>query len=163
MDENGITHNKGHAEVSSEIADNVMHRLKFDNATISVVTRLAKWHELRLPEEKKSVRRAMNKVGTDIFPMLFPVKLADTLAQSDYMRNEKLAHLARIRELYEEILREKDAVTLKDLAVTGNDLIAEGISPGPEMGKLLGEMLNEVLDDPSKNNREYLLNTYVHN
>ena len=161
VDENGVTHNKGHAEVSCDLAGVIMRRLKFDNATVSVVKRLVKWHELRLPETKAAVRRSMNRVGKDVFPLLFPVKLADTLAQSDYMREEKFAHYARIRELYEEILKDGDPVTLKELAVTGEDLIERGVTPGPEMGRILGEMLNEVMDDPSKNEKEYLIGKYA--
>ncbi|MCR5303531.1 MAG: HD domain-containing protein [Lachnospiraceae bacterium] len=161
VDKDGITHNKGHAEVSAKIADEVLHRLKFDNATISSVTRLVKWHELRLPEDRTAVRRAVNKVGEDIFPLLFPVKIADTMAQSDYKRAEKLAHCARIKAIYEEIKRDGDPVTLKDLAVKGQDLKDAGVAPGPDMGRMLGDMLNEVLDDPSKNNRDYLIGRYV--
>ena len=51
----------------------------------------------------------------------------------------------------------KDPLTLKDLAVTGDDLIAAGVRPGPEVGETLARLLGEVLEDPTRNTRELLL------
>ena len=56
-----------------------------------------------------------------------------------------------------QILAEKQCVSLKDLAVTGSDLIAEGIEPGPEIGEILQQMLEWVIDDPAMNEKEKLL------
>jgi tRNA nucleotidyltransferase (CCA-adding enzyme) len=48
-------------------------------------------------------------------------------------------------------------LALKDLAVKGDDLIAVGVRPGPDVGEVLKRLLGEVLDDPAKNTKEYLL------
>ncbi|MDE6319116.1 MAG: polynucleotide adenylyltransferase, partial [Lachnospiraceae bacterium] len=96
-------------------------------------------------------------MGEDIFSMIFTVRRADIAAQSDYMRKEKLEKVAYIEKLYQDILKNKEAVSLKDLAVTGNDLIAEGIPPGRQIGETLNVLLERVLDDPSLNKRETLL------
>ena len=103
------------------------------------------------------VRQAIVRIGEDLFPLLLEVKEADMLAQSTFRREEKKAHIARVRELYAEILEHKDCLTLRDLAVNGNDLISYGIRPGKEMGRILHEMLEDVLAEPSHNDREYLL------
>src|SRR5437899_2755857 len=51
----------------------------------------------------------------------------------------------------------KDPLTLQDLAVDGNDLIAAGVRPGPDVGEALERLLGEVLEDPSRNTKQYLL------
>lgn len=92
--------------------------------------------------------------------MIFTVRRADIAAQSDYMRKEKLEKVAYIEALYREIAARKDAVTLKDLAISGNDLIAEGMPPGRQIGETLSALLERVLDDPSLNTKENLLKLY---
>jgi len=96
-------------------------------------------------------------VGEEMFPLLFPVKRADVLAQSDYMRQEKLDNVDQWEQIYQEVVAQKQCVSLKDLAVTGKDLIAEGYKPGPELGKMLNELLMIVLENPQCNTKEYLL------
>jgi tRNA nucleotidyltransferase (CCA-adding enzyme) len=51
----------------------------------------------------------------------------------------------------------RDPLAVKDLAVTGDDLLAAGVRPGPEVGEALQRMLDEVLADPTRNTREYLM------
>ena len=59
--------------------------------------------------------------------------------------------------LYEGILRRRECVSLKDLAVTGEDLIQIGFKPGRSLGEILGRLLMQVIEDPEKNRREILL------
>jgi tRNA nucleotidyltransferase (CCA-adding enzyme) len=107
--------------------------------------------------DKILVRRTIYKLGEEVFPMLFEVKRADILAQSDYKRQEKLERLHRWRQIYEEIIREKDCISLKMLAVDGKDLIALGLKPGKELGDTLVWLLELVLEYPEHNKKEYLL------
>lgn len=157
VDENGVDHFKGHAAVSAEIAGNVMRRLKFDNDTKSRVTKLVFYHDYHIAETPRGVRRAANKIGTELFPLLFPVKRADIAAQSGYMEAEKLETLARLETLYEEVLAANECLSLKDLAVTGRDLIDAGMQPGREIGEKLEALLELVLENPECNTKEYLL------
>lgn len=156
-DEQGIDHFHGHQEASEEMAKVILRRLKFDNETIRIVSRLIGFHDYRFPAERRSVRRAVWKVGEDLFPMLLQVKEADTVAQSLYEREEKLEWIAKVEKLYREILKDRECLSLKDLAVTGRDLIRAGCAPGPELGRILNEMLQDVLEHPEHNNKEYLL------
>jgi tRNA nucleotidyltransferase (CCA-adding enzyme) len=103
------------------------------------------------------VRRAVNRVGEDVFPLLFPVKRADVMAQSDYLRQEKLDTIDQWQQLYEQILSQKQCVSLKTLAVTGRDLINLGYRPGPELGEELNTLLELVLEHPEFNTKEHLL------
>ena len=147
-----------HAQASADIAKKIMRRLRYDNDTTNTVYRLVLYHDYGIGEEptRCMVRRAMNKIGEDIFPMLFAVRRADILAQGETFREEKLGRLAKWQELYEEILERKECVSLKTLALTGSDLIALGMEPGKALGEMLHEMLELVLDHPEYNTREYL-------
>ena len=157
IDEEGITHNKGHAAVGEKIAGDILRRLKFDNDTIDKVIKIVRYHDQEIELSESGVRRAVNRIGEDIFPMFFAVRRADILAQSDYMREEKLQKLALLKEIYDGICKRRECLSLKDMAVTGSDLIALGMTPGREIGELLHELLELVLEEPERNTREELL------
>lgn len=156
-DESGIDHFHGHSMKSFEITTAVMKRLKFDNDTIGKVSRLVKYHDLKIVRTPAAVRKAIVLLGEKLFPLLLEVKEADFNAQSDYMRQEKEEELEQLRNLYQDVVRAQDCVSLKNLAVTGSDLILAGMKPGKGIGELLAKMLEEVLEEPSKNNRDYLM------
>lgn len=157
IDENGRAHFKKHASESERIAGNVLRRLKFDNDTFRKVTRLVYYHDYRMSAEAKNVRRAMNRIGEDIFPYYMDVQRADVLAQSMYKREEKLQNLDEIEELYDDIVKKGQCVSLKELAVTGRDLIEAGMEPGRRIGDRLNEMLELVIENPELNTKEELL------
>lgn len=157
VDPDGTAHFKGHAYVSEELTKSIMHRLKFDNDTLRKVSKLVLYHDDRMPATMKHVRRAMNRISAELFPYYMKVRMADTLAQSDYQRDKKLENLAGIEKCYQEILEKKQCVSLKELKVNGQDLIAAGIEKGPKIGQTLQTLLQEVIGEPEKNTREYLL------
>lgn len=161
-DETGRDHFKGHAEKSAEMAAVIMHRLKFDNDTLNRVKRLAKYHDwaisLSPPIKKATVRSMISRIGEDLFPDLFTIGDADLLAQSDYFKAEKEEKQQLLKEMYREIMEQGDCLSIKNLAVSGNDLIEHGMKPGKELGQILQKMLEDVLKYPSSNNKEYLLN-----
>lgn len=157
VDPDGTAHFKGHAYVSEELTKSIMHRLKFDNDTLRKVSKLVLYHDDRMPATMKHVRRAMNRISAELFPYYMKVRMADTLAQSDYQRDKKLENLAGIEKCYQEILEKKQCVSLKELKVNGQDLIAAGIEKGPKIGQTLQTLLQEVIEEPEKNTREYLL------
>ena len=158
-DHEGITHFHGHSVVSADLAKKILRRLKFDNDTCSLVQKLVLYHDYGNDQEPdmRKLRRAVNKIGTDAFPGLFEVKRADILAQSDYHRQEKLERLERWQELYRRVMDERQCISLKQLAVSGRDLIADGMEPGKEVGRVLQQLLELVLEDPGYNTRERLL------
>lgn len=156
-DEKGIDHFYGHEDRGEELALEILKRLKSDNETIRRVTNLVKHHDERYPATPANVRRAINRVGEHDFPLLIEVMRADLLAQSDYQREEKIARVDDVERIYNEIIKAGECFTLKDLAVKGADLITAGISPGREMGRILENMLSDVLENPAHNERSYLL------
>lgn len=156
-DENGVDHFYNHCKISEQIAHSVMKRLKFDNDTLNKVKRLVKWHDYRFNLTEKSMRHSIYKIGEDIFEDLLDVMRADVLAQSEYLQEEKLNELVEIKGIFDKIIKANDCLSIKDLAIGGNDLINMGIKKGPQIGMVLGELLNSVLDNPEKNEKDILL------
>lgn len=162
-DQDGITHFYGHSAVSAKMAEMILKRLKFDNDTIATVCRLVEFHDYgnNVKPTAATVRRAINQIGEDIFPKFLLVKRADIMAQSDYQRSEKLELVEAWDKKYQDILARRQCVSLKDLAVSGRDLIAAGMTPGREMGEMLQRMLQHVLDVPEDNTMEKLFEIFL--
>lgn len=157
VDADGVAHFKMHDVQGAELTRTILKRLKFDNDTLGKVTKLVRYHDYRIPAEPKRVRKAMNLIGEELFPLYLEVRMADTLAQSEYKREEKVQNICDMRSCYEEILRKKECVSLKDLAVTGSDLLADGMQPGKEIGQVLSALLEIVMEHPEWNQKETLL------
>lgn len=107
VDADGVAHFKMHDVKGAEVAKRILKRLKFDNDTLGKVTKLVQYHDYRMPAQPKNVRRAMNKIGEELFPYYLEIRKADTMAQSEYMREEKLSNIAGIERCYKEILKKK--------------------------------------------------------
>lgn len=156
-DENGIDHFHGHAARSAALADRILRDLKYDNQTREAAVRLIAWHDCNLGDSLPEIRKSISELGEEWLLPLLEVKTSDVEAQSDYQRDEKLDKIEYWRNAFEEIRCAGDCLSLKDLAVSGKDLIAAGAAPGKEIGRILHEMLEEVLREPAHNTREYLL------
>ena len=156
-DEKGVDHFYGHPEVGAKIAANVFNRLKFDNDTKTKVCKLVESHDWFIGAVPSHIRRYINRIGEEFFPMIFDFNKADIMAQSFYNREEKLEDLEALRAAYLKVKEAGDCVNIKDLAISGSDVIKAGVPAGPNVGRILKALLEEVLDDPSKNTGEYLL------
>lgn len=157
IDENGVAHFKMHDVKGVEMTKQILRRLKFDNDTMNKVVKLVQYHDYRMPAEAKNVRRAMNKIGEELFPYYLEVRRADALAQSEYLQDEKLQNIEEIKFQYEEIVKRQECVSLKDLAISGSDLIAAGMEPGKEIGEILNKLLELVIESPDLNQKDKLL------
>lgn len=157
-DEKGIDHFYGHPALSEEMASKILHRLKFDNDTIYMVKKLVLYHDYQTEPTPQNIRRAIMKIGEDVFPLLLEVKQADIEAQSDYKREKKLQKLQTVSQIYNQVCMQQQCVSLKTLAVTGRDLMEQtGMVPGKELGEMLKMLLELVIEDPSMNEKEVLL------
>ena len=157
LDDNGEGHFYGHPEKSAAMARSILKRLTYDNDTIDTVVRLIRYHDYRMENTMRAVRRAASKIGRDIMWMEFAVQYADVLAQSPDTISAKTAKLDSCMKKYEEIEEKNQPLCVKDLAVNGRDLMQEGIKPGPQLGKLLQGLLETVLEEPERNTKEELL------
>lgn len=156
VDEEGIGHFYDHAKESERLAGVMLRRLKFDNDTRIKVEKLVRWHDCRMMAVGGEIRKTVNKVGEELFLDLLEVMRADVLAQSSYLQKEKLDELEKIKKEYENILQRGDCLSIRQLAVNGNDLMQAGIT-GKAIGEKLEWLLERVLEEPSLNTREQLL------
>ena len=156
-DDKGIDHFYGHPAVSARLADEMLRTLKFDNKTRERVVLLVERHDAQLPPRSQVIRRWLNRLGPEAFFQLLEVKRADNMGQVPEKVKDRLAELDGIRVKAEQILAEGQCLTLKDLAVDGRDVIAAGIEPGPEVGRVLEELLERVLSGEIPNSQSILL------
>lgn len=157
VDEEGQEHYHGHPELGEKMARAILHRLKFDNKTIDACARLIRYHDERPEITEKSIRRAVSRIGADLIPDLLKVKRADCLGQSLYKRQEKLEYIDDFEKTYELILQKNQCLQKKDMAINGRDLIALGMKPGKELGRVLDELFNMIIEEPDLNTHDKLI------
>lgn len=145
--DDGIGHFHGHPEVSAEMARTILTRLKSDNATLNRVVTLVREHDHVFPTTRAGMRRYIGKLGEDVIEQLFYIKRADHAAQSDYEQEYKSATLRQATLLIDELMEEEHAFTIKDLHINGRTLMAMGVPAGPELGRILKTLLDEVQED----------------
>lgn len=154
--EDGIAHFYGHPELSAEMTHNILTRLKSDNATLNRVVTLVREHDNDFPTTRAGMRRFIGRLGEEVVQQLFDIKRADWAAQSDYKLQEKKATLCKAALLIDELMDEEHAFTIKDLHINGRDLMAMGVPAGPNVGKILKALLDEVQEDRLPNAPEPL-------
>ena len=142
---------------SAAAADAALVRLKFDNYTRKKVVNLIANFRRRPDTSAPSVRRAMRDAGPDEFEDLLALIWADSLASGEEASKEILPWLNNIYARCDQIRRMGDPLDRKDLAVNGSDLMELGFA-GKEVGAVLDDLMEAVLDDPSRNDREILMN-----
>jgi tRNA nucleotidyltransferase (CCA-adding enzyme) len=152
-DENGTGHFYGHNKVSADIAKDFLNKYKYDNLTKERVVELVKIHDTPIEMDRIFIKKRLNRLGKDVFFDLLKVKRADNLAQNpEYFWLDKLDKMENIaREIVEE-----NEFTLSSLKISGNDLISLGIT-GKKIGEALNLLLNEVIEEKIKNQKEALL------
>lgn len=155
--EEGVSRFYGHPAVSAEMARDIMRRLKFDNDTTDKVKKLVAEHDRFIKNEPNRVRRAISKIGKYLFPYFLKIRKADILAQNPDLQEERLKELKTLESLYEEVLRKEEAVSVKELAIDGKDLLEAGVKQGKQIGEILNQLLELVLEEPEKNQKETLL------
>jgi len=155
VDKTGQAHYYGHAQVSADWADAMLHRLKAPTVLREQAVLLIEKHMVWFEVNKKVVRRWISRLGFEMFEDLIALQAADSAATGTAGGSEE-AHFAEIRRLAEEIRAENACLTLKDLAVNGHDLIALGYK-GRAIGENLNRLLNLVLEDTVPNEKAALL------
>lgn len=157
--EDGIDHFYGHQLKSEEMARIILRRLKMDNNTISAVRNLVRYHDYGIGSEEigiKAFRRFLAGLGTDNFEDFLAMRRADMAGQSDYNLESRERAVSDMERMYQTVISEDQCLKISDLALNGRDLMELGMKPGHEMGDMLKLLLEQVLDDPGKNNRTCL-------
>ena len=157
LDEKGIGHFYGHNIKSEEISRKILNRLRFDNKTIKETLKLIREHMNVLDNPNNSnIKRLITRVGLDSIENLYSLQEADILSLKD--PSVATHKIVKMREVTNNILISKEPLSLKDLAITGNDLINElGLNKGKIIGDVLKKLFNIILDYPDLNNKADLL------
>ena len=156
QDANGRGHFYGHAKESAAFADQILRRLKAPTALREEVVTLIELHMTKLEPEKKVLRRWLSRLGAPMLQQLLTLQQADMRSKGTDITAE-FQIFDRIYALLAEINAENACLSLKDLAVNGNDLIALGYT-GKAIGITLNRLLELVLDEQLPNRKEDLLN-----
>lgn len=152
-----------HEQYSEKIAREILFRLKFSNATIENVCHLIINHMFHYESEwsEAAIRRFIMKVSFENIEDLLDLRIADMYGK--YNKNVRIHDskacklLIELKKRIEKVQLENSALNLKDLSINGNDLIKIGIPAGKEIGKILNKLLETVVEDPSQNKKEKLL------
>lgn len=147
----------GHDVVGAKITKKICERLKFGNELTDKVTRLVRYHMFFADTDQitlSAVRRLVAKVGADNVWDLIDLRICDRIGMG--RPKEEPYRLRKFESMIEEVMR--DPINVGMLKIDGNHLKEMGEKPGPRFSWTLHALLEEVLDDPSKNREEYLEN-----
>ena len=155
LDEKGIGHFYGHAKESADMAEHILRRLKAPTALREQAVTLISQHMTRLEPDRKLLRRRLSRLGKDTVEQLLLLQQADMGSKGSEKNTD--TEYQQIRKLLDELYAEDACFSLKDLAVTGSDLIELGFTPGRELGECLNWLLEQVVDEALPNHRPTLL------
>jgi tRNA nucleotidyltransferase (CCA-adding enzyme) len=147
-----------HEVESARIAEEAMTRLRFGRDRIERVVHLVRYHmfDYRPEWTDAAVRRFVQKVGAENIADLFDLRIADNIGNG--LKTGFPHYLEEFRARIEAVLEAREALTLGDLKVDGQDVMRElGLEPGPRVGEVLDWLLAQVVEDPSLNERRCLL------
>ena len=148
-----------HEVVGAEMADPILERLRFSNEERERIVSLVRNHLVCYSDEwtDSTVRRWIRRVTRDRVEDLYALSRADALGKGRDVTAE-LEALTKLEERVAGVLAAKDALSVRELLVDGNDVIRElGIKPSRRVGEVLEALLEKVVEDPSLNERETLL------
>ncbi len=149
----------GHDAVSAEHARTILSRLRFSNNVIDAVSHLVRHHMFGYDPTSwtdATVRRFISRVGAEYVGDLVLLRRADSYGKAGHAVRDR--RLDALEEHVQEVLAADSALSVRDLAVNGNILHeAAGIPKGPLMGRTLEFLLESVLQDPSQNTRDKLV------
>ncbi len=149
------------AETGPSLTERILRELKLDRETIEGAAVLAADFHVKLPEKAEEgeeetlyrIRKMMSRIPAELFDRLILLKQA--------LLPEERDAVEEARAEAEAIRARGDCISVKDLAVNGGDLIRAGIKPGPEMGKVLQDMLDYVLRYPGENEKDKLIEKFA--
>lgn len=156
FDENGVAHFYGHQRVSAEISAQILARLKVSNKFRDEILFLVSNHDRwELYENTEKMPRYLSKFGIDGVMKLLKVMRADVLAQSPEYRY-RLEQIASAEEAARTLAAQKPCLSLRELQINGRTLMDIGIPQGRQLGAVLAQLLDEVIDGVTKNTQEAL-------
>ena len=155
QDENGRGHFKGHAQVSAQMADAVLHRLHAPTQLRETAVWLIDHHMTALQPEEALLRRSLSRYGRERLELLLCLQEADMKGKGT-REHENSQRYPRLREILSQLDAQEGRLTLKSLKINGNDLIALGMT-GRQIGDCLNRLLEQVLSGSLENEKSALI------
>lgn len=144
-----------HEMVSTKIAENIADRLRFSNKEKDKLVKLVRWHQFTVDEHQtdSAIRRTLNNVGLENMEEMLMLRVADRLGGG---ARETSWRLEEFKKRLVEV--QKQPFTVADLKIDGNDVMKKlDLKPGPEVGKILNDLFEKVVNKEIENERELLL------
>lgn len=166
FDDEGVEHFYGHAHASVDIARGMLKRLLMSPTFIDDVCTLVEYHDIEIAPTKRSVKKMLQKLRgkQDLMRALLDIKRADAKGQAP-MCASRLDTIDKIERVLDEVIEADEAFAIKDLDLSGKDVIALGIDEGPAIGSILSDVLDRVIDEKLANDRdriiEYIQEAYL--
>lgn len=155
LGEDGKGHFYNHELISAEIAKEIMGRLRYDKNSIEKVYRIIQYHLVyRIDNEEKFIKKMMNTLEKEDMLRYFQVLRADRKTHRPLYNFEQIE---RLEKLYQDIVEKNLPISIKDLNISGKELLENGFKQGKNIGEVLKYLLNQVLEYPEYNTQEQLL------
>lgn len=156
----GSTKGEDHEELGAQYADALLGRLRYPNDRRSRIVFLVRNHMFPYFKNIKGARRFLQMCAGDpkVAFDLLKVRQADASGKKTGSMNQFDSDMVKLdTELVQQAIEESQATTVRDLAINGNDLIQMGVKPGPEIGRVLNDLLEVVIENPDENNPQTLM------
>ncbi len=153
-DENGRDHFKGHALAGYVISKEILKRMRYDNKTVEKVSTLIKIHSAASPRSKAEAKFFLSNIGEERYRNFMKVRRADCFAKANPNSHDE--KLKKMQEFLDEILKNDECFSLKQLNIDGNDLKAMGIK-GEKINLALNSLLTLVINGDCENDRDKLI------
>ena len=150
-------HFYGHAAVSKEIARRALKAMKCDRKRLDRVLLLVEKHDLVMNGTEKQLKRVVRQIGDEAATQLLLLHRADVSAQAACHRAERVEEADRLLQMLEALRAADACMSLKQLAVTGGDLLAAGMPQGKKIGDALNRLLEAVIEGELPNEHDVLL------
>jgi len=161
LDDKDIDHFYKHNVESSKIIKKIMKRFKYDNKSIEQAVVLVKENVLGYENvEDKSIKKLINRVGAHNIDRLFKLQIAEARATK---KEDDISSVLKLKSRVKRILNEKQPLSIKDLKISGSDLIKLGVHQGKQIGIILNELMEIVLENPELNRKDSLMEIVIKN
>lgn len=155
LDSEGKGHFYNHEIESAKIAESILKRMKYSTKISDNIRNLVLYHLNTFKNSgRKYVKKLINEMGKDEVLKLFKLMEFDRIAHNP---PHDFRSLNELKRLYNEIIEKEEAVSIKDLKISGKDIIELGVSQGKEIGIVLKLIFERVLEDSSLNERKILI------
>lgn len=156
-DNNGIIHFYGHHHESRMIADDILHRYGVDRDAAKEILTLIENHDVRVDPNPISVKKMMCRTGGELFEKLMLLQTADNMAKDPKYFTEKYRRIDAARKIAAQVIADGEPYQYGQLKVNSRDLLKRGTHPGRETNDIMRALMDEVIAEPERNSREYLL------